>query len=44
MVKPQTFSLVQLRRLGPFFVELFVLAQAAGMAPPISIHIQHALY
>jgi hypothetical protein len=43
MVKPQTFSLAQLRRLGPFFVVLFVLAHAAGIAPLISTHIQHAL-
>lgn len=43
MAKPLTFSLGQLRRLGPFFVLLFVLAQAAGIAPLISTHIQHAL-
>lgn len=43
MVKPQTFALGQLRRLGPFFVVLFVLAQAASIAPLISTHIQHAL-
>jgi Protein of unknown function (DUF2946) len=43
MVKPQTFSLAQLRRLGPLFVVLFVLAQAAGIAPLISTHIQHEL-
>jgi hypothetical protein len=43
MVKPQTFSLAQLQRLGPFFLVLFVFAQAAGMAPLISTHIQHAL-
>lgn len=43
MVRPQPFSPAQLRRLGPFFVVLFVLAQAAGIAPLMSIHIQHAL-
>jgi len=44
MVKPQTFWFAQLQRLGPFLVVLFVLAQAAGIAPLISTHIQHALY
>jgi hypothetical protein len=43
MVKAQTFSLAQLRRLGPFFLVLFVFAQAAGMAPIISTHIPNAL-
>jgi len=43
MVKPQTFWFAQLQRLGPFLVVLFVLAQAAGIAPLISTHIQHAL-
>ena len=42
MVKPQTFSLAQLRRLGPLFLALFVLAQATGIAPLMSTHIQHA--
>jgi hypothetical protein len=43
MVKPQTFSLGRLRRLGPFFAVLFVLAQTAGIAPLISTYTQHAL-
>lgn len=42
MVKPQTFSLAQLRRLGPLFLVLFVLVQATGIGPLMSTHIQHA--
>jgi hypothetical protein len=43
MVKPETFSLGQLRRLGPLFVVLFVVAQAVGIAPLISTYTQHVL-
>jgi len=37
------FSLVQLRRFGPLLLGLFVFAQAAGIMPLVSIHVQHAL-
>jgi hypothetical protein len=43
MVKPRTFSLARLQRLGPIFLVLFALAQAAGIAPLMSTHIQHTL-
>ena len=36
------FSLVQLRRLGPWLLGLLLLAQAAAVAPLIGAHIQHA--
>ncbi len=36
------FSLAQLRRLGPVLLGLLFLAQAAGIVPLITIHIQHA--
>lgn len=36
------FSLAQLRRVGPMLLALFVYAQAAGIMPLISTHIQHA--
>jgi hypothetical protein len=36
------FSFAQLRRLGPLLLGLFVFAQAAGIMPLISLHIQHA--
>jgi hypothetical protein len=39
----QVFSLAHLRCFGPFLLALFVLAQAAGVVPLISTHIQHAL-
>jgi len=42
-MRPQLFSLAQLRCFGPFLLALFVLAQAAGVVPLISTHIQHAL-
>jgi len=42
-MRPQVFSLAQLRCFGPFLLALFVLAQAAGVVPLISTHIQHVL-
>jgi Protein of unknown function (DUF2946) len=36
------FSLVRLRRLGPLLLGLLLFAQAAGIAPLISVHLQHA--
>lgn len=42
VVKSQMFSLAQLRRLGPLLLGLLLLAQAAGIVPLISTHIQHA--
>jgi hypothetical protein len=42
-MRPQVFSLAQLRCFGPFLLALFVLAQGAGVVPLISTHIQHAL-
>ena len=35
-------SLAKLLRLGPLLLGLILLAQAAGIVPLISIHIQHA--
>jgi len=35
-------SLVDIRRYGAWLLGLFLLAQAAGVMPLISIHIQHA--
>lgn len=43
MVRLRMFSLARLRCLGPALLGLFVLAQAAGIVPLISAHIQHAL-
>jgi hypothetical protein len=37
------FSLAQLRRLGPLLLGLILFAQAAGIVPLISVHLQHAL-
>jgi hypothetical protein len=39
----RSHMLARLRCLGPLLLGLFVLAQAAGIVPAISIHIQHAL-
>jgi hypothetical protein len=36
------FSLAHIRRIGPLLLGLFVFAQAAGIMPLISTHIQHA--
>jgi hypothetical protein len=41
-VKPQMFSLAQLRRLGPSLLGLLLLAQVVGIVPMITTHIQHA--
>ena len=35
-------ALADLRRFGPLLLGLFLLAQAAGVLPLISIHLQHA--
>ena len=43
MLRLRMFSLARLRRLGPALLGLFVLAQAVGMVPLISAHIQHTL-
>jgi hypothetical protein len=42
MVRPQIFSLAQLRRLGPLLLGLILLAQVGAIVPLIAIHIQHA--
>jgi len=42
MVRRQIFPLARLRRLGPLLLGLVLLAQAAGIVPMISTHIQHA--
>ena len=35
-------SLAEIRRVGPWLLGLFLLAQAGGVMPLISIHLQHA--
>jgi len=35
-------SLADIRRFGPWLLGLFLLAQAAGVVPLISVHLQHA--
>jgi hypothetical protein len=42
MASRHIFSLTQLRRLGPLLLGLLLLAQAVGVVPMISLHIQHA--
>ena len=43
MLRLHMLSSARLRRLGPLLLGLFVLAQAAGIVPLITVHIQHAL-